>query len=209
MKKVFIYWDNSNIFYQVGQLARELNGDDHTSPYRVRIHFENLLRLAHADRQVEKAYVAGSIPPETKPLWDNLRNKGVNVSLYDRGSVFDGEQQVPDQVLQLRMMEDYIDNLDNDPGVVVLLSGDRGNYEEGRGFHRTLERAYKMGWGIELLSWEDSCSWVMRQWVDMHGVFVKLDDYYKSITFLTPAEFGAIPKRIATPLDLIARRCVS
>ena len=205
MGKVFIYWDNSNIFYQAKQLAYEQNGSDHTSPFRIRLEFENLLRLAHADRPVAKAYVAGSIPPETKPLWNNLRNKGVDVSLYDRGSMFEGEQQVPDQFLQLRMMEDC---MDNDPGIIVLLSGDGNGYEEKRGFHSALERAYKIGWGVELLSWENSCSWAMRQWVNMHGVFVNLDDYFKSITFLTSAEYGVIPKRIATRLDISNRQIV-
>ena len=49
MDRVFIYWDNSNIFYEAQRLAEERNeGTD--ARYRVRINFDNLLRLAHADR---------------------------------------------------------------------------------------------------------------------------------------------------------------
>ena len=203
MRKVFIYWDNSNIFYQTKQLAYELNGDDHTSPFRIRLEFENLLRLAHANRPVAKTYVAGSIPPETEQLWKNLKSRGVDVSLYDRGSRDGVEQQVPDQFLQLRMMEDCIDN---NPNTIVLLTGDGDGYTEGRGFHKALERAYKMGWKIELLSWKDSCSRAMRQWAETHGVFIALDDYYKAVTFLISSEHGTIPKRIALKLDLSNRQ---
>ena len=54
MDKVFIYWDNSNIFHEAQRLAEERNnGPD--ARYRVRINFSNMLRLAHADRPVERA----------------------------------------------------------------------------------------------------------------------------------------------------------
>ena len=48
MSGVFVYLDNSNIFHAAQDLAEERNGDQYAR-YRVRINFENLLRLAHAD----------------------------------------------------------------------------------------------------------------------------------------------------------------
>ena len=51
MDEVFVYWDNSNIFHEAQRLADEEVPD---ARYRVRIHFDNLLRLAHADRQLRK-----------------------------------------------------------------------------------------------------------------------------------------------------------
>ena len=39
MNKVFIYWDNSNIFIEAQYLADEMNHDFY-SRYRVRLHFE-------------------------------------------------------------------------------------------------------------------------------------------------------------------------
>ena len=61
MKKVFIYWDNSNIFIEAQNLADELNHDFYAR-YRVRLHFENLLLLAHANRPVEKRMPWGRYP---------------------------------------------------------------------------------------------------------------------------------------------------
>ena len=61
MNKVFIYWDNSNIFHEAQRLAEELE-DGPGARWRVRIDFDNMLRLAHADRAMEKAFAAGSVP---------------------------------------------------------------------------------------------------------------------------------------------------
>jgi len=57
--------------------------------------------------------------------------------------------------LQLRMLEDALD-FNGDPGIVVLLTGDGAGYNEGTGFHSTLERMHRRGWRIEILSWAHS-----------------------------------------------------
>ena len=69
MSGVFVYLDNSNIFHAAQDLAEERNGDANAR-HRVRIDFENLLRLAHADRPLGKALAAGSIPPALSMLWN-------------------------------------------------------------------------------------------------------------------------------------------
>lgn len=205
MKKVFIYWDNSNIFIEAQFLADKLNHDFYAR-YRVRLHFENLLLLAHANRPVEKAYAVGSIPPEMDRVWTRLRNQGVKVPPpYDRGKATGGEQQVPDILLQREMVNDV---LDYEPATVVLLTGDGAGYEKGEGFHATLERMHKKEWKIELLSWENSTSNQMRKWVEEHGVFIPLDDFYDSITFLEPSKPGyplELPRNAAPP-DLSKRK---
>ncbi|MDE0080488.1 MAG: NYN domain-containing protein [Caldilineaceae bacterium] len=182
MDNVFIYWDDSNIFIEAQRLAESLEADP-DARNRIRIHFDNMLKLAHADRPVEKAIAVGSIPPELRQLWNRLENSGVVVELFDRGATSSGEQEMPDRVLQLRMLEDALD-YNGDPGIVVMLTGDGAGYLEGAGFHRTLERMHKRGWRIEILSWEHSCNQRMREWAEDNGVFVALDDYYSSITFL-------------------------
>ncbi len=53
MNRVFIYWDNSNIFLEAQRLAEEReSGPD--ARYRVRINFANMFRLANAGRLVRK-----------------------------------------------------------------------------------------------------------------------------------------------------------
>ena len=203
MNGVFVYWDNSNIFHAAQDLAEERNGDANARQ-RVRINFENLLRLAHADRPLTKAVAAGSIPPALANLWNNLHRAGVEVHLYDRGEPGRGEQETPDRWLQLRMLEDTVDYIDN-PGTVVLLTRDGAGYNDGRGFHRTLERMRGRGWQVELLSWVHSCNRRMRDWVEENGVFVPLDDYYKAVTFTTMPRIGEAPVRETVELDLSNR----
>ena len=146
-----------------------------------------MLRLAHADRQVEKAFAAGSVPPEMRQLWNRMESQGVEVQQFDRGSAGSGEQEMPDRILQLRMLEDALD-YNGDPGIVALMTGDGAGYLEGAGFHRTLERMHYRGWRVEILSWAHSCNQRMRHWAEENGAFIALDDFYDSVTFL-----GAVP----------------
>ena len=188
MDKVFIYWDNSNIFHEAQRLAEEQD-EGPGARNRVRIHFANLLRLAHADRPRHKAVACGSVPPEMVQLWNRMEEEGVEIRLFDRGASGRSEQEMPDSVLQLRMLEDAVD-FNGDPGIVVLLTGDGAGYLEGAGFHSTLERMHKRKWRVEILSWRHSCNQRMRRWAEANGAFVALDDFYAAITFLEPSRPG-------------------
>lgn len=205
MSGVFVYWDNSNIFHEAQRIAEERDGTA-GARYLVRIHFDNMLRLAHANRPLEKAVAAGSIPPEMRQLWNRMENNDVEVHLFDRGARDRGEQDTPDRWLQLRMLEDALDH-NGDPGVVALLTGDGAGYVEGRGFHSTLERMHRRGWKVEVLSWAHSCKRRMREWADEKGAFVPLDDYYAAITFREPSRPGHefAPARDVAALDLSQR----
>ena len=174
--------------------------------YRVRVNFDNILRLAHADRPLKKALAAGTVPPEMRQLWNRMESTGVEVQPFDRGSSGRGEQEIPDRVLQLRMLEDALD-YNGDLGIVVLLTGDDAGYLEGAGFHSTLERMHKRGWKVEILSWAHSCNQRMRRWALENGVFVALDDFYEAITFMEPSRPGAelAASRDSAELDLSQR----
>ena len=205
MESVFIYWDNSNIFIEAQRLAEE-HAEGPEARYRVRIHFDNLLRLAHADRPVENAFAVGSVPPEMRQLWNRMESRGIRVELFDRGDPRRGEQEMPDRLLQLKMLQDALD-YNGDPGIVVLLTGDGAGYIEGAGFQSELERMHRRGWRVEILSWAHSCNQRMRRWVEENGVFVALDDFYDSVTFLEPSRPGQrlAQSRDAAPLDLSRR----
>ena len=205
MNGVFVYWDNSNIYHEAQRIAEEREGTP-GARYLVRIHFDNLLRLAHADRPLAKAVAAGSVPPEMRQLWNRMENHGVQVQLFDRGDRGGGEQEVPVRWLQLRMLEDALDHNGN-PGTVTLLTGDGAGYAEGQGFHSTLERMHRRNWRIEVLSWAHSCNQGMRRWAEANGVFISLDDHYEAITFREPSRPGHefAPARGRAPLDLSRR----
>ena len=208
MDEVFVYWDNSNIFVEAQRLADQFD-EGPNARYRVRINFDNLLDLAQAERPLKKALAAGSVPPQMRHLWNRLENEGCEVELFDRGDPGRGEQETPDRILQLRMLEDALDYIE-DPGIAVLLSGDGAGYLEGAGFHRTLERMHERGWRVEIFSWSTCCNRRMREWAERNGVFVALDEYYSAITFLEPSRPGHAfaEARGSTQLDL-SRRILS
>ena len=198
MDKVFIYWDDSNIFISAQQVAIDREGEAVRS--RVRIHFRNLLELARAGREIEHAVAVGSIPPELRHVWNRLENEGVTVHLLERGAM-QGREQGVDQVLQTAMLRDGFD-YNGDPGIAVLLTGD------GAGFDADLDRMRRRGWRVEVVSWRHSCNRRMREWAEENGQFIALDDFYDSVTFLerpAPGEPGAAP-RYAVPVDLNRRR---
>ena len=205
MGRVFIYWDNSNIIHEAQRFA-EQRGEGPGARYRVRINFDNMLRLAHADRRIEKALAVGSVPPELRQLWNRLDASGVDIKLVDRGESGRGEQTIPGRVLRLGMLEDALDYSD-DPGIATLLTGDGAGYLEGGGLHRTLERMHKRGWRIEILSWEQACNQGMRRWAEANGTFVALDDFYTAITYMEPSRegHGWASQRPSELLDLSRR----
>ena len=203
MKKVFIYLDNSNIFISAQEAAAEREGEAARS--RVRIHFRNLLALAHAGRPIERAIAVGSIPPELCQMWNRLENEDVEVQLLERGALQGSEQGV-DQVLQTIMLRDTVD-YNGVPGIAVLLTGDGSGFVDGVGFHADIERMHGRGWDIEVLSWRHSCNRRMREWAEENGKFIALDDFYNSITFLEGAWPGqpVADPRYAEPLQLDLR----
>ena len=203
MEKVFIYWDNSNIYISATEIAAEREGPD--ARYRLRLHFRNLLRLASADRPIESAIAVGSVPPELRNVWTRLENAGVKVELSERGALHGAEQGV-DQKLQANMLRNALD-YNGDPGIAVLLTGDGSGFYDGVGFHADLERMHRKGWRIEVLSWTYSCNRRMKEWAEQNGKFIALDDFYESITFLEPPRPGqaVAEPRYETPIDLSRR----
>ncbi len=203
MKKVFIYLDNSNIFISAQEAAAEREGEAVRA--RVRIHFRNLLALAHAGRPIERAIAVGSIPPELRQVWNRLENEDVEVQLLERGALQGSEQGV-DQVLQTIMLRDTVD-YNGVPGIAVLLTGDGSGFVDGVGFHADIERMYRRCWDIEVLSWRHSCNRRMREWAEENGKFIALDDFYNSITFLEGAWPGqpVADPRHAEPVQLNLR----
>ena len=200
MERVFVYWDDSNIFISARMVAAEREGE--AARARIRIHFRNLLELARAGREIEHAVAVGSIPPELRHVWNRLENEGVTVHWLERGAM-QGREQGVDQTLQTAMLRDAFD-YNGDPGIVVMLTGDGAGFHDGVGFHADLERMHRRGWRIEVLSWRHSCNRRMREWAEQNGKFVALDDFYGSVTFLEPPTPGqpAAEPRYAVPIDL-------
>ncbi|MBF0339037.1 MAG: NYN domain-containing protein [Nitrospirae bacterium] len=196
MKKVFIFWDNSNIFISGKMLASEIDGED--AYYQFRLQFKNILELARAGREIEYAIAVGSVPPELRQVWNKMEQSGVEIELFERGSGSNKEQAV-DQAIQVHMLRKAID-YNGTPGIVVMLTGDGHGFHDGVGFHADLERMHKKGWGIEIMAWEKTCNSNLKKWVEKIGTFIRLEDYYESITFLDDDK-GVIRKSKPLSLD--------
>jgi NYN domain len=192
-ESIFLFWDNSNIFIPAQYLANRHDG--WYAERAIRIQFDNLYRLAVAGRSVGKAFCVGSIPPELKAVWDNIRRTGVQLEVFERGADT-GKEQGVDQCLQVHLLRAGMDC--RQPQIAVLLTGDGKGYEDGVGYHVDIKRLHQHGWGVEVLSWELSCNAKLRAWTEKNGVFVPLDKYYESITFV---ESG----RKAKPISLTHR----
>ncbi len=174
-----IFWDNSNIYISAQQVAYEREG--HADSRAIRIHFANLLRLARGGRPIGRAICIGSDSPGLTDVWTQLRGTGIDVNLYERGKG-SGHELGVDQCLQSEMLRTAMDSIH--PAVVVLLTGDGAGYDNGVGFHADLERMYKCGWGVEVISWSHSCNKRLMSWASDIGAFIPLERYYDSITFV-------------------------
>jgi hypothetical protein len=194
MSRIYVFWDNSNIFIAAQHVAATKDGVLQASS--VRVDFGSLHHLATMGRHVVKTFVVGSVPPDLK-VWASLEGKtGARLELFERGNAT-GTEQAVDAALQVQMLRALADEAA--PAVAVLLTGDGAGYESGVGFYADLERMAKKGWGIEVLSWEHSCNKQLRKWATKAGVFVPLDKHYDQITFI---ERG----RAVTPRTLISRK---
>ncbi|MBF0318702.1 MAG: NYN domain-containing protein [Nitrospirae bacterium] len=195
MKKVFIFWDNSNIFISGKMVASEIEGKN--AYYQFRLQFDKILELASAGREIEYAIAVGSVPPELRQVWNKMEQLGINVEKYERGSDSNKEQAV-DQALQVSMLRKAFD-YNGTPGIVVMLTGDGHGFLDGVGFHADLERMHVKGWEIEIIAWEKTCNSRLKIWAQDVGTFIRLEDYYESVTFLDD-ENGVI--RNSKPLSL-------
>jgi hypothetical protein len=100
-------------------------------------------------------------------------------------------EQGVDEILHLKICESVLDH-PGKPGTIVLATGDAAEAEYSDGFLKTLERALKHGWTVELLSWSRSISALYtkrswsRQWGDRFRI-IPLDEYAEDLLDLSGA----------------------
>lgn len=184
---IHLFWDNSNIWLVGRNVCCQREPGDESA---FRIHFARLFDFVVNNRPVEYAFVAGSIPPSTDPLWQRFTNLGIQVVRQERGQHSGGEIAV-DEAIHLEMTHRILDV--TPPGIMVLLTGDGSGYNEGRGFIKELERAHKRSWQIEVVSWDAGCNRNLRAFAQAKGVYRSLEPVYEKVTFINN-------KRWAQPL---------
>lgn len=180
-----IFWDNSNIWL-VGRRVcekRELGNEG-----AFRIHFANLFSHVVGGRNVEYAFVGGSLPPNNDELWGRFEKLGAKVETQQRGALTGSEVAV-DQSIHLAMLERITDS--EEPGTMVILTGDGNGFMEGKGFIKQLERAVKKNWKIEVVSWDIGCNRHLREFAQNNGTYVPLEPAYLNVTFINNVRYAA------------------
>lgn len=176
---MFIFWDNSNIHFSgVNYACPKIEPD--VDPVLYRTYFRNLFELVRNNRSIDKAYVAGSVPPPSDSLWEHLRNLDIQLTLLDK-TASGKEQDSVDISLQSMMLRSI---LDYPPNTMAILTGDGAGALEGKGFLSDLQRAHRIGWSVEVYSWEGTCNRYLRDFAEKNGKFVSLEKYYYSISFI-------------------------
>ena len=196
---MYIFWDNSNI--HISGLTQVMpNIEPQASRELYRTHFANLFKLIKKDRNVDCAYLSGSVPPPNDQLWNYLTRLNIKLQLLDKTA--DGkEQESVDMSLQTMMLRTAIDT---PPSIMAIVTGDGAGKQLGEGFLSDIQRIKeRLGWQIELYAWESSCNNRLKQYAKRNGIFTRLEDYYENITFIQQDRKGDDPYyRIVKPLSL-------
>lgn len=206
MDRIFIYWDDSKILQEGRRLAEER--DDWPGAGNIlHINRDALLKLAHADRPVQRATWVGPSSEKMRNIWSCLDASGVEVfACEDKPLGANEKKVVPSYYINERMMLDSLKYCE-DPGTIVLLTGDGLGYMDSAScLPNALKTIHEYEWRIEILSWANFCDQRMRQWAEKNGIFVALEDFYEPITYLKrPDTDEAAPDRESAPLDLSLR----
>ncbi len=174
---ISVFWDNSNIWLVGRGLCVQREPGDELA---FRIHFGRLLDFVLDGRQLDYAFVGGSIPPPNDDLWKRFQALRIEVDTQERGEATGAEIAV-DEIIQLRMANRI---LDVKPDRMILLTGDGSGYADGKGFIRQLERAHDHGWAIEVVSWDAGCNRYLRAFAERHGTYRPLEPVYDRVTFI-------------------------
>ena len=186
MSMVHIFWDNSNIHF-VGLNTVFPLKEPGVDRELFRTYFKNLFDLAHRGRQVGKAYLAGSIPPDSDALWAHIRSLNVRVELLKRTNA--NKENANDVSIQANMLRTAFDRAGTNDTFVVL-TGDGAGKALGIGFLADLERISKQGFGIEVISWDAGCNRALKSFAEDKGRFIPLEAYYDQITFIKNGRFA-------------------
>lgn len=177
---VYFFLDFWNIALGAKQLACQL-GDLRKGANNVRLHARNFRKLAQRDRLWKSGYAAAGFKNVPMSLCRNFERAGIRFDHYEAGCNSLTEQGI-DRVIQGEMRK--LQSKRYRRGVVVLATGDGNGHQRGDGFLPALEDLKEANYSIELMSWEDPCNPVLRDWCVEHGKVIMLDDWYVQLTFI-------------------------
>ncbi|KAH0489128.1 hypothetical protein TgHK011_009572 [Trichoderma gracile] len=195
---VHVFVDMSNIdigFQSTLKEARHLDEHARLSPLP-HLNLQFLTKILVRDRPVVALNVGCStVPGRSEPRYvQQLRDLGYQIDLRERKRVVEVGlplagvpdtlrfvEDLVDETLQVRIAESVMEYF-RTPGTIVLATGDAKPSPHSDGFFSCVQRALKMGWNVEVVSWRGNLSfrWIDRQWMsqwrDKFRV-IELDDF--------------------------------
>ena len=142
MDRVFVYWDNSNIFISAQQVAAEREGVTLLAIGSV-CNFGICWSWPARGGRSSTPSRSAPFPRRCGTYGTTWKTKGSRCNCWNAARFRDGEQGV-DQSLQTAMLRDAFD-YNGDPGIAVLLTGDGSGFADGVGFHADLQRMRSRG----------------------------------------------------------------
>ena len=118
-------------------------------------------RKCHYELNILEQVVKPKVTPSQRKARHGLGNGYATTSGHSSGSetfsmgAMARSEQAVDELLQMKMLESL---LDSEPGTMVLASGDAAEAEYSGGFLKTVERALKKGWNVEVVAWKNGLS---------------------------------------------------
>jgi hypothetical protein len=197
MQKTHIFLDNSNIFGGAQRVAFEKE----RAPWPcVRVDYKNLFRvLRHGKLNLGVSMLAGSVPPGNDALWAAAIEAGFDTTLLHRVTTDTGRlvEQGVDEAIHLRISNILLDA--DEPGTIVIATGDGAQTNQGCSFTDQVIRAAKHGWKVEVWSWQSQLSNRLRdtrlRYLDQVKI-LKLDEWYRSIVFLRGGDYDISGQQI-------------
>lgn len=209
MPHTHIFLDNSNIFGGAQRTALEREVKVWQC---VRVDYRNLFRLLQYRKPTSRtSMLAGSVPPGNEALWEAAKDAGFDTTLLRRVATDTGRliEQGVDEAIHLRISNILLDS--DEPGTMVIATGDGAETEQGCSFTQQVVRAAKRGWNVEIWSWKNQLAGRLRdtriRFPERVRVF-KLDEWYRSIVFIKGGTYYLnnepveIATRTCSPLDL-------
>ncbi len=184
---MYIFWDNSNIHIS-GYNSVLPKKEPIVNPKLFRTNFKNLLKLVCNNNKVDDVFLAGSVPPDTDAVWNYLRSINIKPHILTK-TAHGTEQESVDILLQNKMLECAAICMPS-TSELALLTGDGAINEFGSGFLNTLKLVKeKFNWDISVYAWGETCNRHLREYAEINGKFVDLENYYFNITFIQRDKF--------------------
>lgn len=179
MNKCVVIIDNSNVWIEGQKFSAKTKGHIKMHPEdrdicdpSWRIDFGKLLTEVSAGKEILKAILVGSRPPQNDSVWESAKHHGFEVTVHDRNS--QGKEKSVDTEIVAQGTEIVCTH--PEPAILKLLSGDRD-------FIPLITIAARRGWETEM--WAFSSSFTpagqmaqsVSRIVPLDTVFTKIGSY--------------------------------